>query len=391
MRLKEATDGKTSGTIFVKGQLKSDIRRDETLINGLVLGVESLNIPLPDQETFFCVTLDNGIDYIRTPYIVLKNGAKVNQEFSLSVCLHPLTRHGAHKSRVEHPNFEFSLSLDVRKDPHILKTIHERAGGPSQSRPVSLLPLSGLSGRETPSSPHRGLRALFSSPRKPRPKSEQVGPNGAGGFVSASTNSRANTPLPLAPTAPKETIARYLIDDKSPTIGKTHIAFAPIAKNCQAKVLEMRYPVFAMFKSGEQLGAGAGARVRGSSHQPAQTLGEEAQRPMIGKITLQIFRLPPLPGLKQDDLPQCIDEALRGMRHHAWHEHEYHEGVLTQDGGDCSVSTSLTLPKRVSAFADDLAPETPTFQAYRRCLGGYQRSHQKASHLDRSAPSDRYH
>lgn len=222
----------------------------------------------------------------------------------------------------------------MRKDPHILKAIHEKSGGPSQARPTSLLPLSG---RETPSSPHRGFRALFSSPRKARPRPEQTGPGGGGGFVSASTNSRANTPLPVTLPPPKETIARYLIDDKSPTIGKTHIAFAPIAKNCQAKVLEMRYPVFAMFKSGEPA-AGAGPRARGSSHQPGQTLGEEAQRPMIGKITLQIFRLPPLPGLKQDDLPQCIDEALRGMRHHAWHEHEYHEGVLTQDGGDCAVS-----------------------------------------------------
>lgn len=194
-----------------------------------------------------------------------------------------------------------------------------------------------MSGRETPSSPHRtGLRALFSSPRKARPKSELNAPTGR--FISASTNSRATTPLPTAPQPPTETIARYLIDDKSPTIGKTHIAFAPIAKNCQAKVLEMRYPVFAMFKSGD---TAAGPRVRGSSHQPAQTLGEEAQRPMIGKITLQIFRLPPLPGIKQEDLPQCIDEALRGMRHHAWHEHEYHEGVLTQDGGDCSVSSTL--------------------------------------------------
>ena len=153
-----------------------------------------------------------------------------------------------------------------------------------------------------------------------------------GGFLSGSTNSRAATPLP-APAPPKETIAKYLIDDKSPTIGKTHIAFAPIAKNCQAKVLEMRYPVFAMFKSDQSQ-----ARARGSSHQPTQVVGEETQRPMIGKITLQIFRLPPLPGLSPDEMPQCIDEALRGMRHHAWHEHEYHEGILTQDGGDCSVS-----------------------------------------------------
>ena len=238
--------------------------------------------------------------------------------------------------RVESPNFEFSLSLDIRKDPHIIKALHDKTSAPAPARPTSLLPMSG---RETPSSPHRGIRALFGSPRKPRPKSEMVAQNG--GFMSGSTNSRAATPLPVA-APPKDTIAKYLIDDKSPTIGKTHIAFAPIAKNCQAKVLEMRYPVFAMFKSSDAAQAG---RARGSSHQPAQVVGEETQRPMIGKITLQIFRLPPLPGLSPDEMPQCIDEALRGMRHHAWHEHEYHDGILTQDGGDCSVRPSL-------AFAD---------------------------------------
>ena len=42
-------------------------------------------IPKTEQPTMFCVTLDNGIDYIRTPYTVLEDGAKVNQEFSLYV------------------------------------------------------------------------------------------------------------------------------------------------------------------------------------------------------------------------------------------------------------------------------------------------------------------
>lgn len=274
---------------------------------------------------------------------------------------------------VENANFEFSLSLDVRKDPHILKALHEKTGTVPQ-RPTSLLPVSG---RDTPSSPHRGIRALFGSPRKPRPKSELSAPNG---FLSGSTNSRAGTPLPAA-APPKETIAKYLVDDKSPTIGKTHIAFEPIAKNCQAKVLEMRYPIFAMFKSGDPA-----ARARGSSLQPSQVIGEESQRPMIGKITLQIFRLPPLPGLKPEDMPQCIDEALRGMRHHAWHEHEYHEGILTQDGGDCSVCRFLEF--FLQKFADIAASQATSVQVDRRGFGGDQRSHQETSHLDRPAESD---
>ena len=48
-----------------------------------VLGIEGLSVPIPEQQTFFCITLDNGIDYIRTPYAPLVPNAKVNQEFSL--------------------------------------------------------------------------------------------------------------------------------------------------------------------------------------------------------------------------------------------------------------------------------------------------------------------
>nr|XP_019014530.1 uncharacterized protein I206_00612 [Kwoniella pini CBS 10737]OCF53311.1 hypothetical protein I206_00612 [Kwoniella pini CBS 10737] len=262
MRARESTSGKASGTIFVK-----------------VLGIEGLQIPVPDQTTYFCITLDNGIDYIRTPYSVLGEGAKVNQEFSL----------------VEHPNFEFSLSLDIRRDPHIIKMIHQKPEVPtSLARPV------------TPSSQAQkgGFRSLFASPRKPK----------------ASKDPRSTTPLPTPPNTSvvkPDNIIKYLSSSSGSTIAKTHIAFKPIAKNCESRVLEIRYPMFAITAS-----------------------SNGTTRKQLAKITLQIFRLPPIPGLKGDELPQCIDEALRGMRHHAWHEHEYHEGVLTQEGGDC------TMPKR---------------------------------------------
>lgn len=93
--------------------------------------------------------------------------------------------------------------------------------------------------------------------------------------------------------------------------------------------------MFAMFKGEperrgqEQQGGGAG------------NIPPNAARKQVAKITLQVFRLPPLPGLDEEELPKCIDECLRGMRHHAWHEVEYHEGMLTQQGGDCKVGAVL--------------------------------------------------
>ncbi|TXT16057.1 hypothetical protein VHUM_00560 [Vanrija humicola] len=287
-RAREAIEGKASGTVFVK-----------------VLGLEALNLPLPKEETHFCITLDNGIDYIRTPYQVLTDGVRINQEFSL----------------VEHSNFEFSLSLDIRRsDPHIVKLVHERNNPPKAApapRPVSrqLLepprpqtPVSSVASRTG------GFRALFQSPRKPKHQRSQ-----------SSISAMPPPPAPLPPAQPAqssrpqpETIARYLVDANSSTVAKTHIAFKPISRQCEAKVLEIRYPMFAMFKGT--------AKADGTS-----------PRPQVAKITLQFLRLPPIPGLEPEELPGSIEETLRGLRHHAWHDQTYHEGILTQVGGDCRV------------------------------------------------------
>lgn len=216
--------------------------------------------------------------------------------------------------RVEHPNFEFSLSLDIRRDPHILKAIHEKLNPPKAAAVPSPAKSSGL-------------RNIFSSPRKPKASSAPAG--------------RSTTPLPILrkdaaqqqqQSTSSNTIAKYFATPGSSTIAKTHVAFKPIAKNCEAKVLEIRYPMFAMFKGEPDRHSASGAATAAAAVAAGQV------RQQVAKITLQIFRLPPIPGLSPDELPASIDDCLRGMRHHAWWEHEYHEGILTQEGGDCTVS-----------------------------------------------------
>lgn len=84
MKAKDANSDKSFGTIFVKGGRRAPLRNSPRLtLSGPVLHLEALSVPLPEQDTSFCITLDNGIDYIRTPYSILREGAKVNQEFAL--------------------------------------------------------------------------------------------------------------------------------------------------------------------------------------------------------------------------------------------------------------------------------------------------------------------
>ncbi|KAJ9095988.1 hypothetical protein QFC21_005351 [Naganishia friedmannii] len=295
MKAKASNSSKSFGTIFVK-----------------VLGVESLSLPMPKEETSFCVTLDNGIDYIRTPYTVVKEGAKVNQEFAL----------------VEHANFEFALGVEIRRDAHINKMIQTNANPPPVNpRPAVVSRASMALETGSIQSSTRGLKSLFQSPRK----------------MSKAPKTLIATEAAPEPVVSQDNIARYFTDGDS-TVGRTHIAFKPIAKNCDARLLEIRYPMFGMYQAVPPV-TGASLPVatthRGSRHS-VQTLPRPAPPPapvrkQVCKITLQIFRLPPLPGLTDEQLPQSIDECLRGMRHHAWHEHEYHQGVMTQKGGDCVV------------------------------------------------------
>lgn len=163
-----------------------------------------------------------------------------------------------------------------------------------------------------------GFKNLFQSPRKRESK--------------APLRLQASQAA-LVPSAKEDNICRFFANGDS-TIARTHIVFSPIAKQCDAQLLEIRYPMFGLKRSDAMQSILRKPAVEGL---PAPPSGK-AEKKLLAKVTLQIFRLPPLPGLKPEQLPNSIDECLRGMRHHTWHEQEYLEGVLTQCGGDCTVS-----------------------------------------------------
>lgn len=95
---------------------------------------------------------------------------------------------------------------------------------------------------------------------------------------------------------------------------------------CDSQILETGVPLISAIEDRERPSANAG-----------RTPQLQTQQKKIGEMVVQLFRLPPLPGIAPDELPQSLEECLRGMRHVNWHKVTYHEGVLTQNGGDCKV------------------------------------------------------
>ena len=147
-----------------------------------------------------------------------------------------------------------------------------------------------------------------------------------------------------------ENLARYLKPDG--TLARAFISFKDVASRCDTRLLETSYPLI-------------GQRVE---------VGGKYSTLEIGEVVLQVFRLPPLPGLPQDQLPQSLEDCHRGLRHINWHKVTYFQGTLTQTGGDCSVRTYFkSLSSLVILMYLDMAPST--IQGHRFKFGCLQRCH----------------
>ncbi|KAI0056363.1 hypothetical protein BV25DRAFT_1832375 [Artomyces pyxidatus] len=239
--------GKAHGKVFVR-----------------VLDVKGLDIPFPQQATALTCTLNNGIHFVTTPECRLAKDSKVDQEFEL----------------IEHSKLEFTLTLKIRRDPHIMAQFKANAAPPPPP-PAPAPPAS-----------KGGMRSFFSSPKKPTKVA----------------------PRPAAPP-PKleENLARYLKPDG--TLARAFVSFKDIASHCDGRLFETTYPLI-----GQRL-------EEGGKVNPTQ----------VGELVLQFFRLPALPGVPSNQLPQSLEECHRGLRHVHWHKMTYFEGTLTQNGGDCAT------------------------------------------------------
>ncbi|KAF7315210.1 PH domain-containing protein [Mycena indigotica] len=255
--------GKAFGKVFVK-----------------VVGVRGIHLPLPTETTALTCTLNNGIHFVTTPEFPLGADCPIDQEFEL----------------IEHSKLEFTMTIKVRKDPHIAKQFKSLTPTPT---PVAPIPPPMV--QPAPSKPAK--RSFWSSsPKKSKDKAPPPQPQ--------------PVPTPVVTQGPlrlPENLARYLKPDG--TLARSFIAFKDIAQRCDTRLFESSYPLI-----GQRL-----------------ELGGKSSTLQVGELVLQILRLPPLSGIPPDQLPQSLDESLRGLRHINWHKVTYFQGTLTQNGGDCST------------------------------------------------------
>ncbi|KAF7298095.1 PH domain-containing protein [Mycena chlorophos] len=259
--------GKAYGKVFVK-----------------VVGIKGMHLPLPPESTALTCTLNNGIHFVTTPEFALGSDCPIEQEFEL----------------IEHSKLEFTLTIKVRRDTHIVKQFKSLTPTPAPAPAPMPVPPPVVQ----QSSSKASKRSFWSSSPK---KSKDKAPPPAPVPRPAPAPAVAQGPLRLP-----ENLARYLKPDG--TLARSFIAFKDVAHRCDARLFESSYPLI-----GQRL-----------------EMGGKSSTLQVGELILQIFRLPPLASVTQDQLPQSLDECLRGLRHINWHKVTYFQGTLTQNGGDCS-------------------------------------------------------
>jgi hypothetical protein len=265
-----------------------------------VVGVRALNLPFPREATAISCTLNNGIHFVSTPECRLARDCDIEQEFELYVdgffqwdqCTDMAL------SSIEHSKLEFTLTIKVRRDPHVMAQFKANTPPPPPPPPAPI-PEPVV---QPPTKSKGGMRSFFRS---------------------SSPTKATRAPVPVRPVAPppppqpqwrlEENLARYLKQDG--TLARAFLAFKDVAPRCDARLFEVALPLV------------------GQHSEP----GGKVSTLQIGEIVLELFRLPPLP-VPADQLPQSLDETHRGLRHVAWHKVTYFEGILTQNGGDCTVS-----------------------------------------------------
>ncbi|CDO76943.1 hypothetical protein BN946_scf184709.g5 [Trametes cinnabarina] len=260
----QAKSGKAHGKVFVR-----------------VLGLKTIQVPIPREPTAITCTLNNGIHFVTTPETALGTECRIDQEFEL----------------IEHTKLEFTLTIKVRRDPHIIAQLKANQPPPAPRPAPQPLPPPASKGGNSKGGGMRSFLGL-GSPKKPKAAPRPVSP----------------APPPPPPRFElKENLARYMKPDGS--LARAFISFKDVAPLCDTRLLETAFPLI-----GQRLENGSSAKAM-----------------QIGQIVLQIFRLPPLPGIPPNQLPQSLEECHRGLSHVRWHKATYQQGTLTQNGGDCAT------------------------------------------------------
>ncbi|KAH8589354.1 cell division protein anillin-domain-containing protein [Bisporella sp. PMI_857] len=266
-------DGGERGRLFVK-----------------VIGVKDLDLPLPkNEQSWFSLTLDNGVHCVTTAWLELGRNAPIGQEFELVV-----------------PNeLEFQLTLNAKLVKPAPKRVVE-----SPTKKVS-----------KPSTFSR----VFASPKKRKElelKQKQEEQRIAEQQQRDAQAKRAST----QPTT-WDLLSPLAAEDGS--FGRSYVCLKDHEARCYGRPYVVDVACFNEWATEDPSFVSSGRSKRGN------TQVQRRAPYKVAKLELQLLFVPKPRGATDEDMPKSMNSCIREMKEAEVAVARSFEGHLSQQGGDC--------------------------------------------------------
>lgn len=307
-----------------------------------VMGVKDLDLPLargePQQEeyvareyhadegivgerTYFCLTLDNGLHCVTTSWLELGKNCPIGQEFELVVL----------------QDLEFQLTLQAKLDA-------------PKPPPPSLQPTtpSSRSGSPTKNKPSTFSR-MFGSPKKREKKYEDE--QRAADARQAQLDAKQRAMMNQTPQTSYELLQGLVARDGS--FGRSYVSLKEYENKCYGRPIVVDVACFNEW--GTEQVFSSSIKSKASTTNGLTGVQSRRRAPYkIGKLEVQLLfvpkpkaKTPARDGEKvaEVEMPKSLNAAVREMREFEERSAREFEGFLSQQGGDCPVSSdALMLP-----------------------------------------------
>jgi hypothetical protein len=266
-----------------------------------VIQVKDLDLPLPQREqTWFQLTLDNGLHCVTTSQLELGRSASIGQEFELVVL----------------NDLEFQLTLQTKLTP------------PPKPNAIISNAFKSSSSKSPPKK--TGFRNFLSSPKKRREQERLAQKHQEEEEQRIREQERAASRAAATATPTAWDLLHELVGEDG-SFGRAYVCLKNHERACYGRQITVDMPVFNEWAMED-------ASI--SNSVKSKNGGSVLRRPpyQVGNLTLQLLYVPRPNGTKEDDMPKSMNSALREIAAAEESSVRAWEGILSQQGGDCPVS-----------------------------------------------------
>ena len=252
------------------------------------------------ERSYFALTLDNGLHCVTTAWLELGKSAPIGQEFELVVL----------------NDLEFQLTLQTKLTEPKPAPIVE-----------ALSPTKGVKVQKQST-----FSRVFGSPKKRKELEikQQEEANQAARQKEQEVQSRRQTVQPTAWDLLHTLVAR------DGSFARAYICLKDHESRAYGKPYTVDVPCFNEWATEEATQISSVKSKRSTN----TTVGVQRRPPYrIGKLELQLLFVPKPKGAKDEDMPKSMSACIRELKDAESSATKQWEGHLSQQGGDCPVST----------------------------------------------------